>query len=240
MGLSQGPHRGGETEAQGTEGTCLTFASLHRAQCPCPCFLFSPHSPVPLCTPPKPCCTPRWAALGLQRIPGHSDSRGWHRTTGTQLGWGMAGAGDRGAAAAPHRASPCAPHVPAPPPRGTRQPGLCPRPFVWQSAPELAAAPDPASASKPLRGSGCGPAASGKDAVGITNGRQPPHTGKRQERGQRALPHGTSWLTPQYQGSSPMRDAQCQDRGMWPSERHHGVICLIPRAGCIPRPLQGA
>lgn len=131
-------------------------------------------------------------------------------------GWALGawwGQGVEGQWQPPAEASTRAPHTPAPLPRGTRQPGLCPRPFVWQSAPRASGSARPAPGVpqshglEPLRGSGCGPAASGKDVVGIANGQQPPEPAalagvpqprqqRGQEGGQQALPPGTTGQPP--------------------------------------------
>lgn len=242
----------GETEARWYWGDLPGIC--HPLQWPHALFLLPPHSPVPPCSPSQSCCTPRQAALGVQSRRGateqpHTPSgaghsaglRGWHGTgaravpLGTQLhlgrasqGGGQVGTGawwGQGVGGQPQPPGTRALHAPAPLPRGTRQPGLCPRPFVWQSAPRAGGSASPAPGVpqshglEPLRGSGCGPAASGKDAAGIANGRQPPRAGGTDggpaaaERAgvravgfapqhHRASPPGSSWLAPQQHMST--------------------------------------
>lgn len=151
------------------------------------------HSPVPPCTQFQPHCTLRLPELerGRSRA-SHQSSAGrvsmagvaQHQCQGwptwylavpqpCQQGgrWDVAGTGGQGRAA-PGWDSARALHAPAPLPWGTRQPGLCPRPFVWHLLPAPAAAPQ--HGLEPLRGSGCDPDASGRNETGIPNGQQPP------------------------------------------------------------------
>lgn len=201
------PIAAGETEAQwDSRDMCDICQPL---LWPHLCFLLPPHSPVPPCTPFQPCCILRWAVLERGRtrtVRAQCPWQGWHSTSarvgppGTQLcpshasqdrGWVDTGAWQAlevGAVAAPGWDSTRALHAPAPLPWGTRQPGLCPRPFVWHLLPAPTAAPD--HGLEPLRGSGCDPSASGKDEIGIPNGQQPPKLAVvgvlqlRQQRGQ--------------------------------------------------------